>query len=152
MRIVIDTTSITKDGDQIFGEIYFKGHSNFYFPSNDWNDFLVVILNWWCDTIIRLLKNESIQDDFSFMDGPFKVKVGHIKEGILNLTFIHEDETVIKTSEVLINDFLNAYLSEINGLLRYIANANWHNKEIETLEDKYRKIQKLFKTLRANFS
>ncbi|MBS9464383.1 hypothetical protein KIM67_18320 [Flagellimonas sp. 389] len=152
MRIKIDTTSITKDGDKIFGEIYFKDYPSFYFPSKDWNDFLVVILNWWCDTIIRLLRNESIQDDFSFMDGPFNVKVGHIKEGMLNLTFLSGDETVVKTSEVPMNDFLNAYLSEINGLLRWVAKKNWQNQEIETLESNYRKIQTLLKTLRIDIS
>ena len=86
------------------------------------------------------------------MDGPFNVKVGHIKEGMLNLTFLSGDETVAKISEVPMNDFLNAYLSEINGLLRWIAKKNWHNEEIETLEGNYREIQTLLKTLGADVS
>jgi hypothetical protein len=47
---------------------------NQFYPSEDWNDFGAVILNWWIGTMLHLLSSGRCKE-FLFMDGPYEVKV-----------------------------------------------------------------------------
>ena len=145
MRVRIEIESIEKDGDKVFGNIYFNDQS-FYFPSNDWNDFLIIILNWWCSAMGRLLRNENIQDEFSFMDGPFTVKVAYIKEGVFNLSFFSLD-TLKAVYEVPIRDFSNDFLKEVNLLIRRLNQYDWNNDEIENLKTNHRNLKAVLKNV-----
>lgn len=145
MRVEIEIESIEKEGDKVFGNIYFNDQS-FYFPCNDWNDFLIIVLNWWCSAIGRLLRNENIQDDFSFMDGPFTVKVAYIKEDFFSLSFFSMD-TLIAVYEVPIRDFSNNLLKEINLLIRRLDQYGWNDEEIENLKINYKDLKLILKNM-----
>jgi len=45
------------------------------FPEAGWNDFPIVILEWWGSSILRLLNRISDQETLSFMDGPFALRL-----------------------------------------------------------------------------
>lgn len=79
--------------NKFFGELYFQ-EEGFYFPEKDWKDFIIVVLNWWCAALRKILYNETYTKEFLFMDGPFSIKIKHIEEDIFHLTFIKQNEVV----------------------------------------------------------
>ncbi|MCX2679365.1 hypothetical protein OOZ15_05365 [Galbibacter sp. EGI 63066] len=143
MRIQIDTLTITKEGGRVFGNIYFTDQE-FSFPEKGWNDFVIIILNWWCSALKGLLLNERLQDEFLFMDGPFTVRVTYLKEEVFNLIFLSSDE-LEANYEVPIKDFSNNYLREINSLIRKIDEFGWNDEEIESLKINYRDLKMILK-------
>lgn len=79
MNIIIDEKNNLNQGSSglITGEIYFE-ENNIYFPEKGWNDFPVIILGWWINSFLELVKQNSETFEFCFMDGPFKL-VGVVK-------------------------------------------------------------------------
>ncbi|MEC7263733.1 MAG: hypothetical protein VXW38_08325 [Bacteroidota bacterium] len=148
MKISIDIGSISEKKGKVFGNVYFHENS-FFFPEKGWNDFLVIVLNWWCHATKKLISNESIHEDFSFMDGPFQVRIGYFKDGFFNLTF-KSNEDVLRIVEVPISSFLNDFLGEINMVLRHFHHLKWNDKETEELNKNYKEIKLLLKNHQAD--
>ena len=46
------------------------------FPSVDWTDFVVVVLTWWAEAMVRLLRGELERVKVRFMEGPYSVLFG----------------------------------------------------------------------------
>lgn len=150
MKILIEIESIYQKNEKIFGNICF--HENqYYFPSKDWNDFLLVILNWWSASVIRILKNESISDEFSFMDGPFTIKVSHLKEGILSLSAVNEKDSILQQFEVSIQDFIDDFLFNLNTVLRRLGELSLDNEEVMLLKSNYKKLQEISKERKSSY-
>ncbi len=56
------------------GSIIGKVHYQFWvtqFPADDWDDFVVVVANWWLVALLELRGSSQARTRFSFMDGPF---------------------------------------------------------------------------------
>jgi hypothetical protein len=51
-------------------------HENVSYPSEDWWDFGVVILDWWSGHLLDLLQHARVRR-FLFMNGPYEVQVRH---------------------------------------------------------------------------
>lgn len=142
---VVNDTLILTSGNMITGEIYFIIDDNF-FPSKGWNDFVVVILTWWHETILNLIQNEQkgLVEEFSFMDGPLKVNATKISEDVLKLNFIRDrketEESVfeIKTSII---QFKNALLKTTDELLLELKRKNWNTDDTRELEKKFTLLQ-----------
>lgn len=62
----------SKSGN-VTGVIYWK-IGTVSFPENGWNDFVLVLINAWLESAIRLINRESTNEVLHFMDGPFIVK------------------------------------------------------------------------------
>ena len=60
-----------------------------YYPSNNWIDFGVVILNWWFGCVSRLIGGSSLER-LQFMDGPYSIEVIHHLENS-TITLIPKD-------------------------------------------------------------
>jgi len=41
------------------------------FPDTRWDDFVVVILAWWIQSLLGLLEGQSREAELEFMDGPY---------------------------------------------------------------------------------
>ena len=50
-----------------------------------WNDFIVVVLDWWAAAILRLLHNDNGRERVHFMDGPYAVELSQSSSGKLQL-------------------------------------------------------------------
>jgi len=146
MLIKSNLNSISKEGGNVFGIIYFQ-HESMIFPEKNWNDFIVIILNWWSDALLKLIGNESISAELLFMDGPFSVKVNYLDDKTLKLYFINEDD-IIGNAEVLIQDFIKDFLKEVNSLIRFINAKDWNDEEIDLLKKNYNNLYHSFKQLK----
>ena len=136
----IDTSSLIVDNNTPFSLVYFKTEDSF-FPSNDWNDFVLVITSWWCQSLLKLLRNESMSEEFLFMDGPFSVKVQFIENGIFNFLFIKNDDQIIYSHRLDKDLFIANFLKEVNSLIRKLHTLNFSNEDFEKLQLYYRNLQ-----------
>ncbi|GAA3622538.1 hypothetical protein [Flavivirga jejuensis] len=142
MKVTVELSSLNKDDDKIFGNIYFE-ENEYAFPEKGWNDFVIIILNWWAKSILKLLKNISIEEELDFMDGPASVKVQYLKNNSFSLYFILNKE-VVYSSEVDVELFTKAFLKELNSLIRNIKENRWESEEIYSLMENYKMLQKCF--------
>lgn len=127
-------------GENITGEIFFTVKDEiFHFPEKNWNDFVVILLEWWLDALIKLKSNYS-SVTLNFMDGPFFVTVAKDKDDILTLEFVHDGENqmeILKTINIKLRQFENSLLSTSNLLINELKIRKWVTEETIELEKKY---------------
>ncbi len=143
MELRIKEGTISKNKDSVFGVVYFQ-ENDFYFPDENWNDFIVILFEWWSSSIFKLLNNESISEDLSFMDGPFMVRVKYIEEDFFELFFVDQDDIILETYKVNIKEFVTSFLQKTNYLIRQLHSMKITNEDVKQLEKNYQKIQKIF--------
>lgn len=76
-RFVLDPRSIKQSSSgSVTGQLHveFDGAA---FPDESWDDFVVVILGWWCEATKELTSGEANAVQLEFMDGPFHVSMEH---------------------------------------------------------------------------
>lgn len=89
MQIIVDIEEATvvnyyKRGAPLFFSITWE-HEGVYYPSKDWCDFGIVILDWWFSAINQLQEGAS-EGTFTFMDGPYSIGVAYnASTGIIEL-------------------------------------------------------------------
>ena len=69
LKIYIDLNSLKKySSKNSHIATFFLKNKNFIYPNENWNDFVVIILNWWLNAFKRLESN-LFSEKFLFMDG-----------------------------------------------------------------------------------
>ena len=67
MRILFDPNTLKRSKmGSVTGVVYFEFSPDLQFPGAGWNDFVVVVANWWTAA-------GQAEVDFLFMDGPYWV-------------------------------------------------------------------------------
>ena len=105
------------------------------FPDSKWTDFVVVVLTWWCSAFSRLLAGQMESIEVRFMEGPYLVEVGPIKQELVHLMLveaglkrrIHCDANV--DAWVLIRSVLSA----ADRTLTECKNRNWWSDDADRL-------------------
>lgn len=140
IKIITETLTLTK-GNMITGEIYFSTQND-VFPEKEWRDFVVVIMTWWYDALIRLIesKQNGIEEEFEFMDGPLLIKAVKVSEELLELNFIKEmrsAEQIFFTINISMTNFKSALLKSGKELLIDLDKKNWHSDDIDELTKRH---------------
>ena len=81
----------------VTGGIYWKVGDQ-CFPEYGWNDFALVLINAWIESVMRLINQESTSEILHFMDGPFFMRFVSQKK-IITCQFIesrHNDREIIE--------------------------------------------------------
>jgi hypothetical protein len=55
------------------------------FPDEGWTDFVVTLLEWWTNGLLRLASNSRATEKVPFMDGPYGVWISISSPGVLHL-------------------------------------------------------------------
>ena len=63
----------------LFGDIFFEFEKGF-FPGENWNDFILIILDWWINAVLDLVDKKKTELDF--MDGPYAISISLNNEPI----------------------------------------------------------------------
>ena len=74
LEIVVGRASIQQSTSGRVTGVLFVRHSEGSFPDGEWNDFLDVVLAWWCDALAEL-NTGAPNVVLRFMDGPFRLEV-----------------------------------------------------------------------------
>jgi hypothetical protein len=139
VSINIDFNSLTKGSNgSITGNIYIQIHSMF-FPEAKWNDFVIIIINWWLDEINSIVaaNNKPTKGIFHFMDGPFYFILNR-EEHYTELVCVErkkQDMILYKTS----TEFTEVYYSILNigkRLYEICKKEGWNTDEVKELAKK----------------
>jgi hypothetical protein len=55
------------------------------FPGEGWTDFVVTLLEWWTNGLLRLASNSRATERVPFMEGPYGVWISISSPGVLHL-------------------------------------------------------------------
>ena len=137
IKLIIDEDSIAagKNG-QVTGGICFET-SHGYFPSEKWNDFVVTTLSWWANNFINYMQTKAKKTDFTFMDGPYCIRIQSSGKAESTFHFYYNDEEMVPLSESICFDELYEIL--LRGCLK-VLNA------LEKLDIEFSKVQALKRT------
>ena len=71
MRIIFEPNTLrqSRRRGSVTGVVYFEFSTDRQFPVAGWNDFVVVVANWWRAALEQLREGRA-EVDFLFMDGP----------------------------------------------------------------------------------
>ena len=138
--IDINFGDITIEDNRIFGIINFKTTES-YFPSEDWNDFIIIIMNWWTDAMINIMSNETDEVEFSFMDGPYSLKLHRNGLENLSITFFEQGKQVFNEQTINSIEFLILFMKRLNEIIRELQAKGIANDEVVRLNLLYHKLQ-----------
>lgn len=86
MRVNVNVSSLERsERGAVFGEIFVE-HDSLEFPEHNWNDFVVVVLGWWCAACVGLVRGVQEQE-LMFMDGPFLLRIHVDDENVWTCEF-----------------------------------------------------------------
>jgi hypothetical protein len=99
LNIIFNNRSFRQldNGNTVSCDIYWQ-FKNIYFPEENWNDLISVILSWWTNSLISLLSRSSKLERFCYMDGPCWLDIS-VMENDLLVECYHE---VIDRSPIII--------------------------------------------------
>lgn len=140
MELVLNIDKVVKENEKIYGVFFFKKNNEFYFPSSDWNDFILVVFTWWSESLIKLLSRETLCEYLEFMDGDFRVKIEYNKPKQFKLLFIKGDE-LKGVQEVNSKKFIENFTEKMGELLFTIKGLNFCSSDLENLEKNYKRLQ-----------
>jgi hypothetical protein len=144
INILIDKNSIENNNNKITGKICFYINNN-YFPDSDWNDFLVIVLNWWIDSLVNIISNNKLYYDFMFMDGPFLVRVNLKNEKKIKLNLIKRGikEKAIYSCESDINELAEVIFKTTKEIINFVEYKNWISDEINELKKSFLQLKNI---------
>jgi len=113
VRIVVDAKSISpgRTGPAT-GNVWIM-LGQLAFPFQNWNDFVVVILEAWASAVVRMLRGVSEHERVHFMEGPYVVEVSRASEDVLRLHAIERvrQEQEIASEDARALDFIDGMLA-----------------------------------------
>ena len=134
--IRVNEQSLKLSRRKITGEICFVIEDQF-FPEENWNDFVVVILTWWLQCLKKLmLSADGSLCDFSFMDGPLLVRVKKIDNDIINLEFMREKlngDEIQLTARCSVNQLRKSLIGAAKKTIKIIEAKMWDSEETKKL-------------------
>jgi hypothetical protein len=103
------------------------------FPSKDWNDFVVVILEAWVGAIVRLLHGASSHERVYFMDGPYFVDVLRPSGGALRLRAIEGSGHEMARTDTEVLPFIENLLAASEQVLAACRDRDCWSADAEQL-------------------
>ncbi len=135
VNVALESLALTSR-KAITGEIYFENAEG-YFPDIHWNDFVVVILDWWIEAIDRIEKaTVGETDEFLFMDGPYLVRGYKIDSNIMRMDFIKsqlQGEIVLSSINCEVSKFFDSVLIAAKRIVAEINKRKWETNELDKL-------------------
>jgi hypothetical protein len=92
-RIVVDAATLTPGSIGPATGTVWLDVEGVAFPSEKWNDFVVVVLGWWAAAVLRALRGEIGPHEVHFMDGPYLVELTAASRSDWRLALIDTGET-----------------------------------------------------------
>ena len=138
-KIITDEESLEMSGrGAVLGNIWLE-ISDIAFPSDDWNDFVVIVLAWWLKEVVLLKERKSgLVHEFRFMDGPY----------YLCLELDDDEQAQIECRErtargcqtilagrCRVEEIWNEVISASKTILDIIDKRRWDTTEIQRLKD-----------------
>lgn len=143
-KININLQSLHISGNQaITGDINVQIEDR-YFPNKGWNDFTVIILEWWTNNFVEFIRHNTDFCDFNFMDGHYKFKF--IKESNkLEVLFFNSNDAIIDSCFISQEQFVDTLLTTGENVIKKCKSVNWNTPEINNLIKSVKTLDELLK-------
>lgn len=143
---VIDVTS----AGLVFGHLAVKVGEDYY-PDEQWQDFVQVVLCWWLVAVKELSSFNNIEATLNFMDGPYSMRLQKIEDGKMwKLFFVRTMQNgpeVLSTALVDPHGFMVAVTKAANRLIRACHRIGIITDDGAQLERELKEMQKLLKNI-----
>jgi hypothetical protein len=135
-HLIVETSSIkVRINGPATGNIWLELDS-YYFPANGWNDFVVVVLGWWANALLRLIRGISTRETVHFMEGPYVVEVTLCPSGSFRFRALRDGGRNVEMGigESPAFAFIVGLVSQGREVLGACKQADWWSKDAEGLE------------------
>jgi hypothetical protein len=134
MVVVDPSTFELHQNGKITGRVYVKmGPNNF--PDSQWNDFVVIVLGWWCDALARMIVGLEDSPTLSFMDGPFELAVTQSGSRLLLKTQDRRNRLPSELIEADRDAFCRSVLEAAELTIGWAATKSYSDSDVEKLRE-----------------
>lgn len=106
------------------------------FPSLNWDDFAVVVLTWWANSLSRMLRGDSDHEIVRFMDGPYLVTVEPTESESWRLRLVEErliGSVVRVEASVDANALIESVMAAAHEMLSLCRERGWVTDDSQKL-------------------
>jgi len=128
----MDSYEYRESRDSLTGVVFwtFNGKS---FPEDRWNDFVLVLANWWLNSVKILRSGKGTR--FDFMDGPFRINCKHVR-GLVYCEFLDTRRERQIDGEWVgsLKEISDAILEYAKAVLLFCTQSGLSNKDVKSLQ------------------
>lgn len=103
------------------------------FPLRAWNDFVVVILEAWVSSMLRLLRGLSDCELVHFMDGPYAVEISALAPGMVRLRAIEHGRDEVAQVDTKVPPLIQNLLAASDSILAACKTQNCWSTDADKL-------------------
>ena len=107
------------------------------FPTQNWNDNVLVVLNWWVEALTRLIiSGNSAREVVHFMEGPYCVEINMPTPDSVGFRAVERSLKAIEvaTGEESAKEFIRTVTSQSHEILSACEQRGWWSKDAENLK------------------
>lgn len=130
--------------EQVIGNISLYIGEEKYFPDKNWDDFILIILEWWSNEVLKVIYD--LEAEFFFMDGSFYFKSTPSldKKDYINIVFFENNKEIYRIS-IKKNLFFSRIKKSINILLRLLQILGYDEEKYINLQNNFKYLSKIKK-------
>jgi hypothetical protein len=134
VSLVVEDDEFLKRSEHgaIWGTVYFQIGETVTFPGAGWTDLVAAFVVAWLDGLSRVAEGAALWKRIPFFDGPCAVEITTLRNGLVELRFIHKDK-VEASATVKLRDLLENARSVAKDLLSKCQQKGWNNNDTEVL-------------------
>ena len=115
IQVVVIPETFQLESKDVIGVVYFTFDTDYAFPDNKWDDFVVIILGWWVDAALALFTGQEKLVVLYFMDGSFQVNLEGGSSDIWKMECLFRGRDEIRhTGNINRNVFLTELASAVS--------------------------------------
>ncbi len=108
------------------------------FPENKWNDFVIVLLTWWFESLLDVQASRSPAFELSFMDGPFLARGCLIDKQAISMEFVEgraRGERLVFTAEGTLDTLQNSMIGAAEETIRAVELHGWQARDLGKVKE-----------------
>jgi hypothetical protein len=137
--LIFDPATLQQSGSGSITAVICYDFGQQQFPAPDWNDFVVIVLNWWI-AALEASTAGSQPIKLQFMDGPYWITATRQGEGGLLLSCIEDRRGAGRPFEVLVteSDLRRELMRAARNVSRACTSAGIESSDLNELRTRLR--------------
>jgi len=136
IRLEVEPKFFEQSESQATGIIFFD-FGKYQFPEVGWNDFVLVILNWWLIALQNIVSGKSDKEEFRFMEGPLYLVLNKIDRDRIVIECFDEasGENAEYSEEYHISDIIEAVISSAKKIEKFALKQGYENNDLREIRE-----------------
>lgn len=143
-RLILDHADLSRsESGHVHGQLFVQ-LGELQFPDAHWDDFIIVVLGWWCRACCQLLTGDEKSLEVPFMDGPYSVQLGPIGGQSINMELIESrsSRSVQCQAKVSVDVLIDSVISAAERAVLDCQARGWSSRDGDELEDALKFLQR----------